>query len=65
MSSELTPEYVASLRRLTGRQKLDAATALYWTAKRIKAAGLRRAHPDWTEERVQLEVREIFLRGSP
>lgn len=64
MASELTPEYVAVLRRLTGRQKLEAAFAMYQAAKKLKAAGLRHAHPDWSEERVQREVREIFLRAS-
>ena len=64
MGSELTPKYVAALRRLTDRQKLEAAFALYRTARQVKAAGLRWAHPDWPEDRVQREVREIFLRAS-
>lgn len=64
MGADLSPEYVAALRRMTGRQKLDAAFALYRAARRIKAAGLRRAHPDWSEDRIQREVREIFLRAS-
>ncbi|HEX7900155.1 MAG TPA: hypothetical protein VF950_20475 [Planctomycetota bacterium] len=64
MGSELSPEYVSALRRLTGRQKLEAAFALYRTARQVKAAGLRAAHPDWPEERVQREVREIFLRAT-
>ena len=64
MESELTPEYVAILRQLTGVDKLRAAFQLYWFARRLKAAGLRHQHPDWTEEQVQEQVREIFLRAA-
>lgn len=64
MGSDLTPEYVATLRRLTGPQKLEAAVALGRAARRLKAAGLRRAHPEWSEERIQREVREVFLRAG-
>jgi hypothetical protein len=60
---DLTPEYVAALRRLTGPEKLQAAAALYWSARKVKAAGLRDRHPDWPEERIQREVRGIFLHA--
>lgn len=63
MSSELTPEYVATLRRMTGEQKLAAASAIYWAARRLKAAALREHHPDWAEERIQQTVSEIFLHA--
>ena len=65
MGSELTPEYVATLRRMSGQEKLESAIALYWAARELKAVSVRQAHPDWAEERVQREVREIFLRASP
>jgi len=60
---DLTPEYVAALRRLTGPQKLEAAAAMYWSARKLKTAWLRDRHPDWTEDRIQREVREIFLHA--
>ena len=47
-------------RKMTGEQKLKAAMRLYWSARRLKAAWLRQQNPDWTEERVQKEVTEIF-----
>jgi hypothetical protein len=37
------------------------AERLYWSARKMKAAGLRAQHPDWPEERVCAEVRQIFL----
>ena len=61
MASDLTPEYIAALRRMTGAQKLKAANERYWAARKVTAAGLRTRHPDWTEERIQQEVKEIFM----
>ena len=60
---ELTPEYVAALRRLTPQQKLRAVENLYWTARKLKAAGLRLQHPEWSEERIQETVRTMFLHA--
>ena len=63
MASELTPEYIDTLRR-TGQQKLRTAFALYWGARKLKAAALRQQHPAWNEEQVQQNVKEIFLHAS-
>ena len=48
---------------MTPEQKLEASFNLYWTARELKAAGLRMLHPDWTEEQVQEEVRRIFFHA--
>lgn len=63
MASDLTPEYVATLRRMSGEQKLRTAFGLYWSARKLKAARLREQHPDWTEEQVQQRVKEIFMHA--
>jgi hypothetical protein len=63
MSDDLSPEYAQTLRRMTGEQKLNAAFALYWSARRLKAAALKVQHPDWTEARIERRVSEIFLHG--
>ena len=49
---------------MTPSQKLKAAMDLYYSAKELKAAGLRYQHPDWTEERIREEVREIFRHAG-
>lgn len=64
MASELTPENIAMLRRLSGRQKLRTAFAMYWSARALKAAGLRSQLPDWSEYQVQRKVKEIFLHAT-
>ena len=59
----LSPEEIAILRRMTPAQRIQAAMSLYETARQMKAAGFRLAHPDWSEEKVSDEVRKAFLRA--
>jgi hypothetical protein len=54
-------EQLQILRAMTGQRRLKLAEQLYWTARKLKAAGLRAQHPDWLENRVQDEVRSLFL----
>jgi hypothetical protein len=49
------------MRAIPGEQRLRLAERLYWSARKMKAAGFRAQHPDWPEERVGAEVRRIFL----
>jgi hypothetical protein len=42
---------------------LRLAEQLYWSARKMKAAGLRSQHPDWPETRVNSEVTRIFVRA--
>jgi Rv0078B-related antitoxin len=63
MAAELTLEYIATLRRMTGAEKLRTAFDLYWSARKLKAARLRQQHPDWSEAAVQQRVKEIFMHA--
>jgi hypothetical protein len=58
-----TPEQIAALRAMSGAERLRVAERLYWSARAMKAAGLRSLHPDWSEEQVQREVTRIFLHA--
>jgi len=51
------------LRTMTPGRRLQVAQELYETAWQLKAAGLRREHPDWPEERVMGTVRRVFVTG--
>ena len=62
-AADLTPEYLATLRRMTGAQKLRTAFQSYWGARKVKAARLRQQHPDWSEAQVQQRVKEILMHG--
>lgn len=51
------------IRRMTPGQRLQIAQELYDTAWQIKEAGLRRQHPDWSDEAIRAKCRRIFLTG--
>jgi hypothetical protein len=60
---QASPEQIKILRALPGERKLHLAEQLYWSARKMKAVGLRAAHPDWPEDRVRAEVTRIFLNA--
>jgi hypothetical protein len=49
------------LAKMSPGKKLEIAMQLYYSARELKAAGLRTDHPDWDEKQVQQAVREAFL----
>jgi hypothetical protein len=51
------------LRTMSPGRRLQVAQELYETAWQLKAAGLRREHPDWPEERVMGKLRRVFVTG--
>jgi hypothetical protein len=57
---QTSPEQIAVFRAMTGVRRLRLAEQLYWSARKIKASGLRQQHPDWPASRVNDEVRRIF-----
>jgi len=57
------PEQIAALRAMSGEKRLRLAEQLYWLARKMKAAGLRQQHPEWTEDRIDSEVTQIFLHA--
>ncbi len=60
MDERTSPEQITVLRAMTGARRLRLAEQLYWSARKMKAAGLRSQHPDWPEQRLSDEVRQIF-----
>jgi hypothetical protein len=61
---ELSPEHVRVLRAMPGERRLKVAEQLYWMARKLKTAGVRSQHPDWSEEQVKAEVNRIFLNAG-
>jgi hypothetical protein len=58
-----SPEQIEIFKRMTPEQRLQQAEQLYWSARRRKATGLRAQHPDWSEQKIEDEVRSIFLHA--
>ena len=60
MDEQASPEQIAAWRAMSGARRLQLAEQLYWSARKMKSAGLRCQHPDWLEPRLDDEVRRIF-----
>ena len=60
---QASPEQIKILRAMPGERRLRLAELLYWSARKLKFAGVRAQHPDWPEEQVNAEVRRIFLHA--
>jgi hypothetical protein len=51
------------IRAMSPGRRLQVAQELYETAWQIKVAGLRREHPEWSEQSILAKVRRVFLTG--
>ena len=59
--NRLHPVQVEIYKKMSAQRKLEILDNLYRTARELKAIGIRRDYPEWTEEDVQNRLREIFL----
>ena len=48
-------------RKLTPEQKLTQALRLYTNARDLKIAGLKKFHPELSDQEIEKKVKEIFL----
>ena len=60
---QLSAEQIRIFRAMPGERRLQLAERLYWSARKIKSAGLRMQHPEWPENQIKEEVRRIFLHA--
>jgi hypothetical protein len=51
------------IRAMSPARRLEIAQELYDTAWQLKVAGLRREHPDWSDEHLVAKARRVFLTG--
>jgi len=58
------PVQVEGFKRMTPSQKLRMVAELYEAGIRLRVAGLRMAHPDWPEERLEQEARRSLLHAG-
>ncbi|HEY3077146.1 MAG TPA: hypothetical protein VGJ74_18405 [Burkholderiales bacterium] len=61
MDEPIHPVQLEAFRRMTPEQKLQRVAELYEAGVQLKAAGLRLAHPDWPQERLEFEARRSLL----
>ena len=51
-------------QNMSAQRKWELSIELNYNARAFKAMALRKDHPEWDEERVQAEVKKIFLYAS-
>lgn len=61
MDEAIHPVQLEGFRRMTPAEKLRMVARLYETGIRLRVAGLRMAHPDWPDERLDREARRALL----
>lgn len=61
MLDPIDPLQIERLRCMTPAQKLERVGELYEAEVRRRMAGLRLAHPDWSDERLEREARRSLL----
>lgn len=55
---------IEALKRASPAQKIEAVAVLCATGIRLRMAGLRLAHPDWTDEQLSLEARRSLRHAG-
>ena len=51
------------LKKMSPQQKLETSMQLYHSARELKIAWLRQLHSDWSDQKIQEAVREIFVNA--
>ena len=60
MERSVHPEQIKIFQAMSPSQKLQAALRLYYSARQLKVAGLRKQHPEWSEKKIAEKVRQFF-----
>lgn len=61
LMQELHPLQLEAFKRMTPAEKLRMVCTLYHAGIRLRVAGLRLVHPDWSDERLEMEARRSLL----
>lgn len=64
MNEPIHPVQLEALKRATPAQKLEMAAALYEAGIRLRMAGLRMTHPDWSDEELGHEARRSLRHAG-
>ncbi len=50
-------------KNFSPQKKLDLSMQLYFSAKELKRSALKHFHPTWDENKIEKELRRIFLHA--
>jgi len=58
------PIQLKIFQNMSAQRKWELSIELNYNARALKAAALRKDHPEWNEEKVNEEVKKIFINAS-
>jgi len=61
MQEEINEPEKLRFKNMSAEKKLLLSLDLYYSARNLKKAWLKKIHPEWDEKKLEAEVREIFL----
>lgn len=64
MEEPIHPVQLDAFKRATPAQKLATVAALYEAGIRLRVAGLRMTHPDWTDAQLDFEARRSLRHAG-
>lgn len=64
MDEPIHPVQLEALKKASPAQKIETVAALYRAGIQLRVAGLRMAHPDWTDEQMELEARRSLRHAG-
>ena len=64
MNEPIHPVQLEALKRATPAQKLEMVAALYEAGIRLRMAGLRMTHPEWTDDQLEHEARRSLRHAG-
>jgi hypothetical protein len=63
-SDVVDDEMARILRGMTGAERLRVANSLFVSARRMLASHLAAEHPDWDQDRIELETARRISHGA-
>jgi hypothetical protein len=64
-SPEVAEMQIAAFRRMKREERFRAAFEMSVLARNLACSGIRRRHPDWSEEKVRRELIRLSFDGRP
>ena len=64
MREQIHPAQLEAFKRMTPAEKIQRVAELYEAGIRLRVAGLRMTHPDWPDERLELEARRSLRHAG-
>ncbi len=64
MSEELHPAQIEALKKMTPARRLELGMGFIEEMRELRAAMLRKQHPEWTPEQLARALREFVLYAS-